>query len=361
MSSRSSRRRSCAQRSLIQVAVFVVALVVALPVASNAQVGELESTYIVPPDPVVGESVTIHAVTTCSNPFDGPPTVQGDVVTYRAHYASLFPPCASGLPPLDTPALLGNLAAGTYTIQLHTYDGPGGDATQEIGTFTVFPQSTTSDPSTSSLRITVLPEQPTPADTIRIRLTGESDEGCGQPTSFVAAVNGHDIDLTVNFPLFPCHPLRGYRWSAETTVGPLQPGQYLARLVSSSDPPLASQVFRVSQSPVNDFALRGGRFDVLATYGAPPQTAHGSPVSDESGSFWFFDPANSELLVKVLDGRAINGHFWVFIGSMTDQPFAVTIVDSGAQPCGTAGAACPVKTYTNAAGRNGSIIDLEAF
>ena len=28
------------------------------------------------------------------------------------------------------------------------------------------------------------------------------------------------------------------------------------------------------------------------------------------GYFWFFDPANVELAVKVLDGRPINGKFW---------------------------------------------------
>src|SRR5262249_35114872 len=45
------------------------------------------------------------------------------------------------------------------------------------------------------------------------------------------------------------------------------------------------------------------------------------PITSNTGAFWFFDPSNLELVVKVLDGRAINGHFWVFYGSMTDVQF----------------------------------------
>ena len=36
------------------------------------------------------------------------------------------------------------------------------------------------------------------------------------------------------------------------------------------------------------------------------------PGSDRTGSFWFFDPANVELIVKLLDGEPINGFYWTF-------------------------------------------------
>lgn len=32
---------------------------------------------------------------------------------------------------------------------------------------------------------------------------------------------------------------------------------------------------------------------------------------DDSGYFWFFTPDNLELVVKILDGTSVNGHFWV--------------------------------------------------
>lgn len=50
--------------------------------------------------------------------------------------------------------------------------------------------------------------------------------------------------------------------------------------------------------------------------------------SDRSGTFWFFSADNTELIVKVLDGRSINGRFWVFYGALTDLQYWVTVVDT---------------------------------
>ncbi len=50
--------------------------------------------------------------------------------------------------------------------------------------------------------------------------------------------------------------------------------------------------------------------------------------SDESGIFWFFGPQNWELLVKVLDGCAVNGHHWVFAASATDLGVSLGVVDT---------------------------------
>ncbi len=51
------------------------------------------------------------------------------------------------------------------------------------------------------------------------------------------------------------------------------------------------------------------------------------PFSDESALFWFFKPTNVEVLVKVLDGRRLNGHFWVFATGLTDLYFQVAVLD----------------------------------
>lgn len=48
---------------------------------------------------------------------------------------------------------------------------------------------------------------------------------------------------------------------------------------------------------------------------------------DESGLFWFFDPANIELVVKVLDGGALNGNYWVFFGALSDVEYWITVRD----------------------------------
>ncbi|MDY7093304.1 MAG: hypothetical protein SX243_10080 [Acidobacteriota bacterium] len=56
-------------------------------------------------------------------------------------------------------------------------------------------------------------------------------------------------------------------------------------------------------------------------------TGQAIPLTDDTGSFWFFAPSNTELLVKVLDGRPVNGHWWVFFGSLTNVQFTLTVED----------------------------------
>lgn len=62
----------------------------------------------------------------------------------------------------------------------------------------------------------------------------------------------------------------------------------------------------------------------------PGRKGIGTPVprAGRTGAFWFFRPDNLELYVKVLDGRQVNGHFWVFHGPMTDVAFDLTVTDT---------------------------------
>jgi hypothetical protein len=50
--------------------------------------------------------------------------------------------------------------------------------------------------------------------------------------------------------------------------------------------------------------------------------------TDQTGYFWFFQESNLELMVKVLDGRPVNGKYWVFYGSLTDVEFTMTVTDT---------------------------------
>ena len=50
--------------------------------------------------------------------------------------------------------------------------------------------------------------------------------------------------------------------------------------------------------------------------------------TNDSGLFSFFDPANWEILVKVLDGCKANGHVWVFAASTTNLESVVRIEDT---------------------------------
>lgn len=78
--------------------------------------------------------------------------------------------------------------------------------------------------------------------------------------------------------------------------------------------------------------LRDGRFKVEISWETPAgATGMGHPVqesSEDSGMFWFFNQENWEFLVKILDGCAINDHYWVFAAATTHVGFTLTVTDT---------------------------------
>ena len=76
------------------------------------------------------------------------------------------------------------------------------------------------------------------------------------------------------------------------------------------------------------------------------------PLTGDTGYFWFFDPANVELIIKVLDGRALNSHFWVFYGALSNVEYTLTVTDT------QTGA---VRRYLNPAVQLASVGDTTAF
>ncbi len=75
-------------------------------------------------------------------------------------------------------------------------------------------------------------------------------------------------------------------------------------------------------------------------------------LTPNTGYFWFFDEENLEVMVKVLDARQVNGHYWVFFGSLTNVEFTLTVKDTFN---GT------VRTYTNPSRQFASLGDTSAF
>ncbi len=88
----------------------------------------------------------------------------------------------------------------------------------------------------------------------------------------------------------------------------------------------------------------------------PDQGASGDgvavPLTGNTGYFWFFNDSNVELVVKVLDGDAINGHHWVFYGALSNVKYTITVTDT------QTGA---IRTYDNASGELASVADTTAF
>jgi CSLREA domain-containing protein len=76
--------------------------------------------------------------------------------------------------------------------------------------------------------------------------------------------------------------------------------------------------------------LQGGRFRVTVRWTAQGTSGPGRtvPLTADTGAFWFFDRANLEMTVKVLDGCDLGGHYWVFLSGLTDVGVEVTVEDT---------------------------------
>jgi photosystem II stability/assembly factor-like uncharacterized protein len=101
--------------------------------------------------------------------------------------------------------------------------------------------------------------------------------------------------------------------------------------------------------------LAGGRFALGVHWTLPDGTAgdaHVSPLTNGSGGFWFFSPQSVELIVKMVDGRAVNGRYWLFGGALSDVAYTLTVTEVA-----TGG----VRTYSNPKGRLASFADTNAF
>jgi hypothetical protein len=120
---------------------------------------------------------------------------------------------------------------------------------------------------------------------------------------------------------------------------------------------------RVSQAPAapcvpdgQTLCLNGGRFQVRVAWQVPTQgtsgVGTGVALTGDTGYFWFFSSNNVELVIKVLDGRALNNKYWVFYGALSDVQYTISVTDS---QTGT------VKTYTNQQGSLASVADTSAF
>lgn len=84
----------------------------------------------------------------------------------------------------------------------------------------------------------------------------------------------------------------------------------------------------------------------------PPGTSPEGAATGHTGIFWFFDPANLELVVKILDATPVNGSFWVFYGTLTRVEYWLTVLDA---ETGTS------RTYHNPPGSQCGLADTSAF
>lgn len=104
----------------------------------------------------------------------------------------------------------------------------------------------------------------------------------------------------------------------------------------------------------DSLCLLGERFRISLDWAAGVESGVGQPVAgtDNTGYFWFFNENNLEMAVKVLDGTAINGSYWVFAGGLTDVETTLTVTET------ETGA---VRQYRRPAGDPCGLADTAAF
>ena len=87
-----------------------------------------------------------------------------------------------------------------------------------------------------------------------------------------------------------------------------------------------------------------GRFQLSADFhhaggaSGSGQASLGTLGITQGGSFWFFSQSNPEILVKVLNGCAVNNNFWVFATAGTNVGFNLHVLDT---------VTSATKTYSN--------------
>ena len=76
----------------------------------------------------------------------------------------------------------------------------------------------------------------------------------------------------------------------------------------------------------------GGRFKTSVEWRTATMSGVGTavPLPDHAGSglFYFFGPDNIELLIKVINGCALDHAWWVFLSATTNVQFTVTVFDA---------------------------------
>lgn len=121
--------------------------------------------------------------------------------------------------------------------------------------------------------------------------------------------------------------LSGQIWAA---IAPQTTGRFQANF---DDVVVAPGALPCPSDVPGSLCLFDSRFTVSADFkfaNGDQGFARAVPLGDgnSSGYYWFFDVNNAEVLVKLIDGCAVNGHFWFFAAGLTNLEVEIGIIDA---------------------------------
>ena len=326
---------------------FLVAIQIAA--IASAAAGETRNLEIVltPPVPTWSDAVllSIEGESDCSV-LGMSAEIKGDEIPATVHEECEGP--RGDFHHFLTGVSLLHLAPGFYRLTAVGTDEPSQQVERDIqayaaSTVAVLPSALRAgEPSFLHLEVNTSGSCDTEAttqldgDVVRVVL----DENCWAPAA--------PYDAVLRYALLPA----------------LASGDYELQVVQLGTPPkLLKQplhVYPPDGCMTTDIALclHRDRFRVQASWkGFQGGAGIGHPIAvdgrPDTGLFWFFDEANLELTVKVLDGCGVNDHYWVFIASGSTVEYEVTVTDTDDDE---------VKTYRNELGHTPRLIaDTTAF
>lgn len=217
------------------------------------------------------------------------------------------------------------LEPGSYEVRLEV--GAGGDCGEELCRF-------------DSVAETVEVEAGAPA-AARFELTGDcGDDLCVVRTGVEVALrdlsSGTVVDRSWDFgdgsvsgERDPTHSWSSpgfYRVKLSASGLGVTSTAYRDVLVRASDPAGTCEPYP------DTLCLGDSRYEVRVKWltgdggSGIGRVAHAG--TNDSGLFWFFDRENREVLIKVLDGCALNDHVWVFGASTTDVGYSILVTDT---------------------------------
>ena len=137
-----------------------------------------------------------------------------------------------------------------------------------------------------------------------------------------------------DLPLVSAGELLRHALTVDLSGAPWRIGTFERRLLDGSAPAGERVVAEVPLPGCVDtgrtLCLADNRFAMTASFQTPAGEegdGQARSLSNESGTFWFFEPENRELIVKVLPACQVNGHYWFFAAGLTDVGVQILLTD----------------------------------